>query len=135
MITNGRNKSFGQASAGLPDVSPAIMNLFQPVTVGIIKTTQVDGYTQTIVTKKIKTRGVRIQNPNQLVMSKSGERIWDSVEIYFLNDINLAADDLFLFQGVQYRVVTTEEWTEYGYNRYSVVQDYTKIYNPTPNVI
>jgi len=135
VIKNGKDKAFGQSSAGLPDVSPAVMNLFQPVTVGIIKATQVGGYTQTIVTERIRTKGVRIQNPNQLVMSKTGERIWDSVEIYFLNDINLAADDLFIFQGIQYRVVATEEWTEYGYNRYSVVQDYTKIYNPLPNVL
>ncbi len=135
MIQNGKDLAFGQASAGLPDVSVAIMNLFQPVIVGIIKPTQVDGYTQTIISKRIQTRGVRIQNSNQLVMSKSGERIWDSMEIYFLRGIELVADDLFLFQDTQYRVIATEEWADYGFNRYTVVQDYTKIYNPTPNVI
>jgi len=135
MIKNGKDKAFGQSSAGLPDVSPAVMNLFQPVAVGIIKATQINGYTQTIISSRIKTKGVRIQTSNQLVISKTGERIWDSVEIYLLNDINLEADDLFLFQGIQYRVVTTEEWSEYGYNKYSVVQDYTKIYNPLPNVL
>jgi hypothetical protein len=126
-ITNGKDLDFGQSAAGVPDVSQAVIQLFQPVVVGIIKNMQVDGYPQPIVEQYIKTKGVRIQTPNRLVMSKTGERIWDSLDMYFLNDINLKADDLFLFQNVQYRVIVVEEWSEYGYNKYSVVQDYTKI--------
>lgn len=127
-IVNGKDKNFGQSSAGLPDVSQAIIQIFQPTIVGIIKDTQVDGYTQTIIERYIKTQGARIQNPNKLIISKSGERIWDSNDIYFLNDINLVADDLFLFQNVQYRVIVVENWPEYGYNKYSVVQDYKKLF-------
>lgn len=134
-IVNGKDLDFGQSASGLPDQAAAVMNILQPVTVGIIKATQVKGYTQTLVESYIKTKGARIQNPNRLVISKTGERIWDTIDIYFLNDINLVADDLFLFQKVQYRVIVVEEWTEYGYNKYSVIQDFTKLYNLNPNIL
>lgn len=127
MIINGKDLPFGQSSAGVPDVSEAIRSLFQPVQVGIIKATQIKGYTQTFVESYISTQGVRVQNPNALVINKTGERIWDSVNIYFLNDILLEADDLFLFNDIQYRVMVLETWPEYGYNKYSVVQDFTKL--------
>lgn len=135
MIVNGKDLPFGQSSAGLPDVSQAIRQVFQPVTIGIISSTQVKGYTQTVVQEYINTKGVRIQTPNNLVITKTGERIWDSVEVYFLNDVNLKADDLFLFGNIQYRVLVVEEWSEYGFNKYAVRQDYTKIYQVEPVVI
>ena len=127
MIQNGKDKPIGQASAGLPNVSDAVMSFLQPVRVGIIKASQIKGYTQTVVTKFIFTQGARIQNANNLVITKAGERIWDSMDVYFLSDIVLAPDDLFLFGDTQYRVLVVEDWTEYGYNKYSVLQDYTKL--------
>ncbi len=127
MIINGKDLPFGQSASGLPNVSDAIISLFQPVIVGIIKDTQVNGYTQTIISQYINTKGVRIQDPNALVVSKTGERIWDSVQIYFLPDIMLVADDVFRFNDLQFRVVSLETWPEYGYNKYSVIQDYTKV--------
>ena len=135
MIINGQDLPFGQSSAGLPNVSQAIMQMFQPVVVGIIENSQVHGYTQTIISQYINTQGVKIRVPNQLVITKSGERIWDSLDVYFLNDICLKADDLFLFNDTQYRVMVVEPWPEYGYNKYHVVQDYTKIYVERPTII
>lgn len=135
MITNGRNLDLGQAASGLPDVSGAILALFQPVVVGIINNTQVNGYTQTVVTGYNHVKGVRVENNNKLVITKTGERIWISTEIYFTRDVSLKADDIFLFNKVQYRVMATEEWPEYGYNHYSVVQDFTKLYTVKPAII
>ncbi len=134
-IINGKDLSFGQSSAGLPDVSDSIRNTFQPVVVGIVFSTQVNGYTQSVVSKFIKTKGARIQTANKLVISKTGERIWDSIDIYFLRDILLVADDLFVFNSLQYRVIVVEEWPEYGFNRYSVTQDYSKIVNLNPSIL
>lgn len=134
-IVNGRDLPFGQALAGLPDVSGAVIQFFQPVTVGIIKATQVNGRTQTIVENYIDTRGVRIATDNKLVISKTGERFWAREEVYFLSEILLKSDDLFLFNNIQYRVLAIEAWTEYGYNKYSVVQDFTKLYQVKPTVI
>jgi hypothetical protein len=134
-IVNGKDLPFGQASAGLPDVSAAIMQLFQPVVVGIIKATQINGRTQTVIQKYINTQGVRIATDNKVVFSKTGERFWAHEDVYFLSDILLKADDLFLFNKTQYRVLAIEAWTEYGYNKYTVLQDYTKIYVAEPVVI
>ena len=135
MITNGKDLDFDQSSAGLPNVADAIMQLFQPVTVGIISSTQVNGRTQTIIGKYIKTRGVRIEIANDLKISKTGERLWECSDVYFLRDVELKGDDLFLFNLVQYRVLVTEPWPEYGFNRYHVAQDYTKLYVVKPSEI
>ncbi len=135
MITNGKDLDFGQSAAGLPNVADAIMSLFQPVTVGIISSTQVNGRTQTIVERYIETRGVRIEITNPLVISKTGERLWECSDVYFLNDVDLKGDDLFLFNKLQYRVIATEPWPEYGFNRYHVQEDYTKLYAYKPSEI
>lgn len=135
MITNGKDLDFGQAAAGLPNVADAIMSLFQPVTVGIISSTQVNGRTQTIVEKYIETRGVRIEDSDPLTISKTGERYWDTFEIYTLNDIELKVDDLFLFNKTQYRVMALASWPEYGFNHYHVQEDYTKLYAYKPSEI
>ena len=134
-IQNGKDLDLGQSASGLPDVSGAILSLFQPVKIGIIKATQVNGYTQTIVESYLRVRGVRVQNPNKLVITKTGERIWDSVDVYFTREVCLVADDLFLFNNVQYRVITVEDWPEYGYNHYGVIQDFTKMYVMDPSII
>jgi hypothetical protein len=135
MIQNGNELDFGQSAAGLPSVAPAIIQFFQPVTVGIIENRQVEGYTQTIISRYIETQGARVETPNQLVITKSGERLWNCTDIYFLRDIILKADDIFRWNKMQYRVMVTEDWPDYGFNRYHVVQDYTKIYVPQPDVI
>ena len=135
MIPNGRDLDMGQASAGLPDVSQAIMQMFQPCTVGIIKSTLVNGRIQTVVQKYVDTQGVRVPRKRPLVISKTGERYWNAQDIYFLSDTLLNADDIFLFNKMQYRVMESQDWTEYGFNQYGCLQDYTKIYEEKPVVI
>lgn len=125
----------GRSAAGLPDVSQGVLQFLQPVTVGFIKATQVNGRTQTIVEKYLNTQGVRIATDNKIVFSKTGERFWAHEDVYFLSDIVLKPDDLFLFNSLQYRVLAIEAWTEYGYNKYTVLQDYTKLYQVKPVVI
>lgn len=135
VIPLGSDLPFGQSAAGLTNVSDAIRQHFQPVTVGLLCSRQIDGYTQTLVERWIQTQGVRIQTPNALKVTKMGERIWQSEDIYFLNNILLKADDLFLFGNLQYRVMVLEPWPEYGYNRYSVIESYAKIYNINPDIV
>lgn len=134
-IVNGKDTPLNKGSSRLPNVSQAITQYFQPVTVGIISSIQVNGRTQTIVEQYICTQGVRIATDNKLVITKTGERLFARDDIYFLSEILLKADDLFLFNTMQYRVLALEEWTEYGYNKYSVTEDYTKLYNVKPTVI
>lgn len=134
-IVNGKDLPMGQALAGLPDVSGAVIQFFQPVTIGIINATQVNGRTQTIVAKYCDTQGVRIATDNKVVYSKTGERFWAHEDIYFMRDVILKIDDLFLFNQKQYRVLAIEQWTEYGYNKYTVLQDYTKLFEVKPVVI
>lgn len=131
-VTNGKDLPFGQSLAGLPNVAQAVIQYFQPVTVGIISATQINGRTQTIVQSYISTQGVRIAQDNKLVITKTGERFWSSENVYFTSDVVLKADDLFLFNSKQYRVLAVEAWTEYGYNKYSVLEDYTKLYQVKP---
>lgn len=132
MIVNGKDLPLGQSSAGLPDQSQAVIQFFQPVEVGIIQKTQVNGKTQEVVKEYIKTQGARVQTTNNLVITKTGERFWDAQDIYFLRDVLLKADDLFIFNNVQYRVLAVSDWPDYGYNQYHVRQDYTKLFIEKP---
>jgi hypothetical protein len=70
-----------------------------------------------------------------IVITKTGERFWAHEEVYFPAEIDLKSDDIFLFNKIQYRVLEIENWTEYGYNKYTVLQDYTILYEVKPVVI
>lgn len=134
-IQNAKDRKIGENVGAMPYLAQAIQQIMQPIQVGIIKSQMINGYNQTVIEKYIQALAVRIQNPNHLVMTKTGERIWVSMDIYFTKDVTLQADDLFIYKKKQYRVIVTEDWSDYGYNKYSVIEDYTKIFTRKPDVI
>ena len=134
-IQNARDRKISDNVGSMPYMAQSIQQIMQPVQVGIIKSQMIGGYNQTVVEKYVKVLSVRIENPNHLVMTKTGERIWVSMDIYFTPDVILQPDDLFIYRGKQYRVIVTEEWSDYGYSKYGVIEDYTKLFTKKPDVI
>jgi DNA phosphorothioation-dependent restriction protein DptG len=60
-----------------------------------------------------------------LMMNKDGQRKWSYFTLYALPTLQLGADDCISRAGVQYRVMSKTDYTQYGYNQYTLETDYT----------
>jgi len=124
MIQNGKDIKLGIASASLPNVSGAMINWFRPMTFGIICKTQIDGFTQEIVTNYC-TKGVRQPfTAEQLAIKPEGERSWKWEQLHCLPDLKLKTDSIVLIDCRRYRVMALLDYAEYGYLEYHIIEDY-----------
>lgn len=124
MITNAKDIPLSLGASALPDVRDAVMALFQPIRVGIVVVERVNGFPSARISVSVNTLGVKQPMPEQLVVKKEGERSWRWFTIHCSPDLILRTDDIFVLNRVQYRVMSREDWAEYGYLKYEVIEDY-----------
>lgn len=126
MIINAKDKPISLASSNLPNMGLAVRRWFQKLKFGVIKKTQLNGYTQEVVTE-LDSFGVRVPfTPEQLKILKEGERSWNWSTLYCNVDLILNTDDRVIIKGVKYRVMGKTDYTEYGYLQYDVIEDYNE---------
>ncbi len=124
MITNGKDKPFGTAAIGLPNMSEALSGWMQPMKFGVICSQSIDGLVQEIV-QWVNTKGVRQPFSAQKLMIKpEGQRAWRWETLHCLPDVLLKPNDDVLFEGVKYRVMQKYDYKEYGYLQYDITQDF-----------
>jgi hypothetical protein len=64
-------------------------------------------------------------SPRQLAMRPEGQRKWKWLDVHAWPTLQLSPDDVVVYQGLQYRVWSKLDFTQYGYVKYSLVNDYT----------
>lgn len=124
-LKNACDTLLSQNPGSLPNVQGAMANWFQPLKFAkIIK--EVVNF-QVVETQVITNfMGVRQpMKPKDLEIMPEGQRAWSWEMIHAYPDLVLAVDDIIYFNGVPYRVMNKHDWTEYGYLRYDIKQDYT----------
>lgn len=125
-IVNAKDKPLSMQSNALPNVSGAMAGLFQDMTFGIMQK-QVIGATGLVqeIEVKVTTRGVRQPLSAQaLAIKPKGQRAWKWEMIHCLPDVVLVPDDRIKVAGSIYRVMDKFNYSEYGYVRYDIAQDY-----------
>lgn len=109
----------------LPNMSAAVMAWLQPMSCTVITST-LDDY---IVQETSETRdflGVRLPLKPQLLDKKpEGQRSWKWEVLYTTPEFPLSTNDVIVFSTARYRVDAKLDYSEYGYNEYHLVQDYT----------
>lgn len=124
MILNGKNQTIGVPTSGLPDVSAAVMEILQPVSIGLIVKTLVNGRVQE-VQNVFKTRATKQPfTDRQLILKPEGQRAWGWFTMHALVDVDLKVDDRFYFNGERYRVMQKGDFAEYGYFKYDIIEDF-----------
>lgn len=124
-IINGKDLGLPLASSQLPDMSAAMMDLLQPVTLVKIAKQNIDGLVQEIQTP-ISTRAVRQPlSAQRLDIKPEGQRAWRWEVVHATIDLILKPDDRILWDGIYFRVMGKFDYKEYGYVQYEIVQDYT----------
>ncbi len=133
IIKNGANTPINANSGTLPNMTAALLNWFQQMTFGVVVKTISDFQVVETMTE-VSFMGVwQPLTGRQLMMKPEGERQWDWYWLHADPSLTLKIDDIIIFLGVQYRVMTQKNYTLYGYVEYTLVNDYTGS-GPTPTV-
>lgn len=130
MIINGSSKSLLQNSGTMPNVSGALLNWFQPITLGVLTKTVVDFKLVETVTS-ITFLGVwEQQSPESLEVKEIGERSWDQIGLWTQPGVALKTDDIVTRLGKQYRIMRKYDWSDSGYLQFELVENYTGELSP-----
>ncbi|MBO7735904.1 MAG: hypothetical protein J6S67_25265 [Methanobrevibacter sp.] len=124
MIINGKDTPLSKSFNTLPNVSEVLPDWFQDLTFDVVTKTVVN-YEIVESLTTIHTQGVRQpMAAQQLVIKPEGQRGWKWETIHCLPDVKLNVDDIIIFDGVKYRVMSRWNWAEYGYLEYEICQAY-----------
>jgi hypothetical protein len=127
-IINAKDKPIG-AGGNLPQMGEVIISWFQPLTFGLVVKAQAD-YDTVETVQDIETQGVRQpMGAQQLRIKPEGQRSWRWETLHCLPHVQLSNDDIVIFNGVKYRVMSRLDWAEYGYMEYHIAQTFTGAVN------
>lgn len=124
-IFNAKNRPINVAVGGLPNVNAALGSWQQPMVFGrVTKTTS--GYQVVETEEPYSFRGV-IQPlaPRQIAYKPEGQRAWTWLMLHADPSLSLNVDDVVSYLGVQTRIMSRKNYTNYGYVYYELVQDWT----------
>lgn len=125
IIKNGANTLLNQNSGTLPDVSGALLNLFQKMTFEkIIKS--VKGFQAVEDGTNYAFQGVwQPFTEKQLLLKPEGQRAWSWFWLHSDTSLTLDVDEIVVYCGIQYRVMALKDYSLYGYLEYQLVNDWT----------
>ena len=125
MIKNAADTPLNQNSGTLPDVSGAMLNWFQNLTIQLLTKTVVN-YKVEETYVEVAFKGVtQVLNPDSLKLKPEGQRNWQWLQIHSEPSLNLNLDDIIIYNEMQCRVMAKNDYTSYGYIEYHIVQDFT----------
>lgn len=108
----------------LPNMSDTVANWFQLcVFERVIKT--IVNFQVVETTTPVQFQGVVMTEPKRkLVQDAHGQRRWRTKTVYAWPTLQLAPDDVVIYDNVQYRVGATLDYKQYGYIGYELMEDY-----------
>lgn len=129
-VASASRLSITDTATVLPSLMAAVTTWFRPLVLGRVRKTVVDFEIKEYI-HEVTCRGViQPHGPRELKLKPEGQRSWNWQMLHTTPDVNLDTDEEFKIKGTPYRVMSKQDWSEYGYVQYELVQDYTK----NPNV-
>lgn len=125
-IWNAANVTLDKQPGSMPNVADTLSNYLQLLTVERVTKTVIN-FNVVETTAPQSFQGVIAPFPSQeLKMKPINQRAWSWKKIFAYPSITLIPDDVVKDQqGVQYRVMKRDDFTQYGYISYDCVQDYS----------
>ena len=116
-INGAKSKKIG-SNGKLPNMSMTILDWFQPITFGIIKTSLVD-YEKKITIEYVDTHGVvQPYKPEPLEIQQAGVRSWSWLMIHCLPDLQLYNNEYIMYENIRYKILQRNDYNKYGYIEY-----------------
>ena len=106
----------------LPQMGSAVAAWMQPLEFVLVGKEVVDHLvTETYINKR--SFGVRAPlKPQELALKPEGQRAWRWEQIHALPTLQLAVDDIIIFSDFRYRVMSKQNFSEYGYILYDICE-------------
>ncbi len=123
-IFNAASQPLNVKTGTVPDVSGALRDWFQPLTFTLIAKSVVgfqEVETQTVVSFQ---GSIQPFTPRELLMKPEGERAWTWMTLHAFPVLKLEVDDIVIYNGVQTRVMSLQDWSLNGYLIYEICQDW-----------
>lgn len=124
-IQNAKNIPLNERAGRVPDVSGALKDWYQPmifVPIGkaisggfVIETGDPINFQGAMMPHKPTLNEIRAQ----------GERKWQWFDVFTTPQLPLKADDVLAYLDVQYRVMAIDPWKLYGFQKYTIILDYS----------
>lgn len=125
MISNAKDTALAANSGTLPDMNDAIRSWFQQMVFSRVLKTIVNFQ---VVETKTDTAFMGVwqpYSPKQIQQLPEGQRAWSWFMVHADPSLLLQPDELITYLGVQYRVKSNTDYTQYGYIEYHLIEDYT----------
>lgn len=124
-IANAANQPLFAKEGTVPDVSGALQDYFQAM---VFETTEktVTGFQVVETDTPINFRGmIQPYTERRLQLLPEGQRAWSWFQLYADPSLTLNVDDVVVYEGVQTRIMSRQDFSLYGYILYIIVQDWT----------
>lgn len=133
MIFNAKDRLLNQVTPNLPNMGATVASYFQNLVIGLLTKSIVNNRVQEVTTN-YETKGtIQPLTQEELAIKPEGERSWKWQMLHCQPSLSLKTDDIALIKGIRYRVMGRKGYTDYGYVRYELVEDYeTEIPEATP---
>lgn len=123
-IHNASDVTLQSNPGTLPNFSDAVGNWFQLLKFEQVVKTIVN-FVVVETTTPIQFQGfVQTFTPRQLMMKPEGQRLWKWKQILCWPGVPLKPDDVIRYEDIQYRVMESIDFKQYGYHEYHIVEDY-----------
>lgn len=124
-IGNAKDIPINVDTGTLPNVGGALLDWFQPtVFMRVVKETINFEEVETGV--PVNFRGViQPYTERQLLLKPEGQRAWSWLWCHSDPSLSLNVDEVVTYLGIQTRVMSRKNYTNYGYIEYELVQDWT----------
>jgi hypothetical protein len=125
-IFNANSVPLNQNSGTMPDVSGALQNWFQPMQFTQVAKVVNSVFQLSETPTTYAFMGVwQPAQPSNLEIKLQGQRKWKWFTVHASPGIPLSPDDVVNYLGVQYRVMSMNDYTLNGYIEYRLINDYT----------
>lgn len=117
-------KTLDQINFGVPQMGETLKGWFQSMTfIKLVKT--VVNFENFETEEEIKFRGVwQPASAESLMLKPEGQRSWRWYTVHAEKTLILNPDEIILYRGQRYRVKDKNDYFEYGYIQYGLIEDY-----------
>lgn len=131
-IGNACNVPLSSNPGTLPNMADTVANLFQLLVFEKIVKSIVN-FQVVETTTPMNFQGFVATEPKRtLVTASNGQRLWRVKIVWAWPTVQLAPDDVVIYDSVQYRIGASIDFKQYGIIGYEMLQDYT-FSGPTVN--
>lgn len=124
IIGAGLRGTIRDAATPVPQVGSALRGWFKPMIIGLYTAQIVDGSPVKKLVEIATSGMIQAGDAEVLKLLPEGDRSWKSVMLHVLPGLGLQTSDKIKIKGVNYTVMQSTDYEEYGFTQFDLVEGY-----------